>query len=259
MPRLATGLLAALLALPLFAQDDADMQEDIEIRRYTVEVIVFRYTQEVSAGSEVFLPDEPEEPELLEEVLSVIEEPAPQPGEAEDEVAEEEPEPLPDTEFVLLAEEDYQMDEILERLERLDVYEPLMHFGWTQATWPEDQTEPLSLHRFARPPEGLDGHLTLYLGRFLHLVVDLQLAATPPADDGSEMPPGVADFGALGAFEEPEAQRPVYYRILEDRILRSDELRYYDHPKFGVLARVTHVEEEEAETPEGELLGYPLE
>lgn len=256
MRRLTTGLLATLLALPLFAQDAPVMQEEIEIRRYTVEVIVFRYAQDVSTGSEVFPPDEPEEPELLEEVLSVIEEPVPEPAEAQ--VQEEEAELLPDIEFVLLAEEDYQMDEIFERLERLDVYEPLMHFGWTQATWPEDQTEPLSLHRFARPPEGLDGQLTLYLGRFLHLVVDLQLAAAPPTDDGNEVPPGVTDFDALRDFESPESQRPVYYRILEDRILKSDELRYYDHPKFGVLARVTRVEEEEEE-PDEELLGYPLE
>ena len=263
MPRLLTGLLAALLALPLFAQDDLETQEETEIRRYTVEVIIFRYTQDVSTGSEVFLPDEPEQPELLEEVLGLIEEPVPEPGEVEEEVEEaeegEEAELLDESGFVLLAEEDYQMGEILERLERLDVYEPLMHFGWTQATWPEDQTEPMSLHRFARPPEGLDGHLTLYLGRFLHLVVDLQLAATPAVDDDSEMPPGVVDFDGLRDFESAEVQRPVYYRILEDRILRSDELRYYDHPKFGVLARVTRVEEEEEEAQEGELLGYPLE
>jgi hypothetical protein len=56
---------------------------------------------------------------------------------------------------------------------------------------------------------------------------------------------------------EPIA-RPVHYRISEDRILRNGELRYYDHPKFGLLARATRVEEtEEPET--GELLGYPVQ
>jgi hypothetical protein len=247
-----------LLALPLFAQDDPDIQEDEEIRRYTVEVIVFRYAQDVSTGSEVFLPDEPEEPELLEEDLSIVEEPEPEPAPGPGEAQEEEPEPLPDAEFVLLAEEDYQMGEILERLERLDVYEPLMHFGWTQATWPEEQTEPLSLHRFAQPPEGLDGELTLYLERFLHLVVDLQLAADQTVNTGDEIQVFIVDFDGMQQAEISEALRPTFYRIREDRILRSDEVRYFDHPKFGVLARVTRVEEEE-EDPEGELLGYPLE
>ena len=251
MLRITTGLLATFLALPLFAQDEPIPDEEIEIRRYTVEVIVFRYAQEVSIGNEVFLPDKPEEPELLEDALILIEEPV-------EEILEEEEDPLPDTELVLLGEDDYQMGEILERLERLDVYEPIMHFGWTQATWPEDKTEPLSLHRFAPPPEGLDGHLTLYLGRFLHLVVDLQLKASGPGDGEDGLPPGINDFEVVQNFDEPAATRPVYFRIQEDRILRSGELRYYDHPKFGVLAKVTRVEETEEE-PEGELLGYPLE
>ena len=250
MLRVKTGLLATLLALPLLAQDEPDTGEDVEIRRYTTEIIVFRYAQDVSIGSEVFLPEEVDEPGLLEEEPPVIEEAAP-------ELAEE-PEPLPDTEFVLLGADEYQMGEILERLERLDVYEPLMHFGWTQATWPEDQTEPVSLHRFARPPEGLDGELTLYLGRFLHLVVDLQLEAPESVDVEPPLPPGIDDYDAMLDVESRDATRPVFYRIQEDRILRSGELRYYDHPKFGVLARVTRVEEEEEE-PEGELLGYPLE
>jgi hypothetical protein len=148
---------------------------------------------------------------------------------------EEEPEPLPDAELVLLAEEDYQLLDMLERLENLDAYKPLMHFGWTQATWPEDQTEAIPLIRFANPPEGLDGHLTLYLGRYLHLVADLQLDAP--------------DVVAM----------PVRYRIQENRIVRNGELRYYDHPKFGLLARVLRVEEDEEDAESGELLGYPAE
>ena len=51
---------------------------------------------------------------------------------------------------------------------------------------------------------------------------------------------------------------PVRYRIQEDRILRSGELRYFDHPKFGVLARITRVEEE-APSQDAELLGYPTQ
>ncbi len=51
---------------------------------------------------------------------------------------------------------------------------------------------------------------------------------------------------------------PVYYRISEDRILRNGEVRYYDHPKFGLLAKVTRVEAEAPANP-GELLGYPVQ
>jgi hypothetical protein len=121
-----------------------------------------------------------------------------------------------------------------------------MHFGWTQATWPEEQTEPLSLYRFATPPADLRGSLTLYLSRFLHLVVDLQLDANVPSP---------LDFSTI----QPQ-RGPVRYVINENRILKNGELRYYDHPKFGVLAKVTRVEEDEEEDPEeSELLGYGTE
>ena len=35
------------------------------------------------------------------------------------------------------------------------------------------------------------------------------------------------------------------FRIQEDRIVKNGETRYFDHPKFGVVAKVTRVEEEE--------------
>ena len=61
----------------------------------------------------------------------------------------------------------------------------------------------------------------------------------------------------MGEVDEVYAPA-VFYRISEDRILRNGETRYYDHPKFGLLARVTRVEEE-TQTDQGELLGYPVQ
>ncbi len=248
MHRLIPCLAALLWLAPVTAQD-VELAEEIEIRRYTVEVIVFRYAQDVGTGSEVFLPDEPE---LLPGEASLESgDPGDPPAEPVEQIATEGEEPglLPDTEFALLAEDDYELVESLEHLERLDAYEPLMHFGWTQATWPREQTEAIPLARFAEPPEGLEGSLTLYLSRYLHLVVDVQLMAPENVDE---------EYSDDGLFGE---QAPsTWYRISEDRILKNGELRYYDHPKFGVLAKVTRVEEEEEELPEdGELLGYPVE
>lgn len=254
MRRVTIGLLALLAILPAGAQEllgDLEAEEP-EVRRYTVEIIVFRYTQDVSGGSEVFPPDEP--PVTLP------------PG--EDEVAftdavalavEEEPEPLPDAELVLLDAADYQLGDVMDRMQRLDVYEPVMHFGWTQATWPNEKTEPVPLHRFARPPPELDGDLTLYLNRFLHLVVDLKLEAPRLRTFNVDEQERLGDTQTMGELlDDMNAGSPVYYRIQEDRILKNGELRYYDHPKFGVLAKVTRVEEEEA-TDVNELLGYGTE
>ena len=262
MNKLTLCLLSLVFPALTLAQDVFDETEEVEIRRYTVEVIIFRYAQDVGVGSEVFLPDEPqvpEDPEDEDDIDSLDElavEPAVAPEPALD--LEEEEEALPDIELVLLEEDDYQLLEAFERLERLDAYEPLMHFGWTQAAWPEDQTEAIPLHLFARPPDALNGSLKLYLGRYLHLVADLQLQAPDDASDhdrpesgfdGNTIPQEV-----VGELITP----PVIYRISEDRILRNGELRYFDHPRFGILARATRVEETEVPEP-GELLGYPAQ
>lgn len=258
MRKLTITLLSLAMFLPAMAQEmlgDIELEEVPEIRRYTVEVIVFRYAQEVMTGSEIFLRDEPE-PELLprDEDIEFVEELPVEPG--------EEFEPLPDAELVLLDEADFQLGDIMDRMKRLDIYEPIMHFGWTQATWPNEQTDAIPLHRLALPSAGLDGELTLYLGRYLHLVVDLQLQATDVLGISQDEVERLGDVmvGDLlnGTGALPEAP-PAYYRIQEDRILKNGELRYYDHPKFGVLAKVTRVEDEEEESGAAELLGYGSE
>jgi hypothetical protein len=259
MNKLTLCLLSLALPALTHAQDVLDESEEVEIRRYTVEVIIFRYAQDVGVGSEVFLPDAPLEPELGDalDLLEELDEQPLLPADGADE-AKEETEPLPDSELVLLDEESYQLLDAYGRLERLDAYEPLMHFGWTQATWPEEQTEAIPLHLFGRPPAELDGTLKLYLGRYLHLVAELQLQAPGEVIERSAPQSGFNGYSetvdAAGDLVSP----PVFFRINEDRILRNGELRYYDHPKFGMLVTATRVENTEEQDP-GELLGYPIQ
>ena len=249
MNKLTLSMLAVLLPAALLAQDDPAEPATEEVRRYTVEVIIFRYAEEVGTGSEVFLPDMPEVA-ADEEPPAMPDAPIPEPRAQQ--------EPLPDIELVLLDEAAYALNETLGRLERLDAYEPLMHFGWTQSTWPEDRTKPLPLHLFGRPPAALDGSLMLYLSRYLHLVVDLELQAPEAERETRAAASGFDGFAAGRDYREPLAPRPIRYRIQEDRILRNGDLRYFDHPRFGVLARVTRVEEQQEPDP-GELLGYPVQ
>lgn len=257
MQAMRTTTTLFLILLPFLAaqaQDDT-VEEVQEIRRYTVEMIIFRYAQEVSAGSEIFPGDEP-----VRETLPV---------DGEDPLAAEALEEIPKfvraIELVTLDKEDLAMGEIMGRLERLEAYVPLMHFGWTQTTWPEEQTRAIELASVARPPAGLDGSLTLYLTRYLHLVVDLQLDAPDAVNSNNELldpMSGYGDYRTLDEFGDIVRPGPVRYRIQENRIVKNGELRYFDHPKFGVIAKVTRVEEEPAEMPEAddtELLGYPAE
>lgn len=221
-------LLATLLPVMATAQDELLDGEQPTIQFYTVEVIVFRYVDDRSVGGEIFLPD-PIEPaagdsELIEE-LTVV--------------------PLqrldPDKVGlapVLLQQDELSMHSVLEELERLDAYEPMLHVGWTQVVLPPGDTVAMPVSAFGPPPAGLEGSFTLYLGRFLHLVVDLALTEPVVAAEYAD------ESGAVHEFEYtlPPLDGPVRFRIQEDRILKNGEIRYFDHPKFGVVAKVQRVE-----------------
>lgn len=284
------ALLAGVLLAPLaLAQDDTiDSEATAEEpqRRYTVEVIIFAYAEDVSVGTEIFLPDDPPPVEglLLDEDGNPID-----PGElqteipvfgddvvVEDETAAEEElppawvvgaselpvlvtgdqEPNP-FQLVLLTEDEFTLTDAADRFELLDAYETLLHFGWTQPTFPEEETPAIELPLLAEPPPGLNGTLTLYLSRYLHLVVDLSLEQQPGFADPvaiDEPVPVYSDGRGRAGYDVLEPA-PVRFRINEDRIFKSGDRRYFDHPKFGVLAQITRVEEPEEEDDEAGLVG----
>jgi hypothetical protein len=276
MHRLTFLLTSILLGTAATAQEpllDSELLEDAEpeIRRYTVEVIVFAYAEDVSIGTEVFLPDVIE---VVEPDPFAIRDPGVEGSLPDDSVpasvlantgdsddADEEKETR--FEMVLLTDEELTMTDTLDRLDLLDAYEPLLHIGWTQTALPEDETPTLDLREFGEPPEGLTGGLTLYLSRYLHLVVDLELAApvtgetitAGPELDGSAFYEPIARYGdarrqdeGYGYFFDPEpVYAPLHYRINENRLFRNGEIRYYDHPKFGVIAKILRYEVEEEE------------
>lgn len=247
MKKRASLLLLPLLATGALAQDTVLEEAEPEIRRYTVEMIIFAYAEGVSAGSEVFPPDVP----LVHDIP------------LDDELGDELGDELDNSntlksvpEIVRLARKDFTLVESYRHLKRLDAYEPLMHFGWTQRTYPDEEVESRSLRSFMTPPDGLEGELTLYLSRYLHLAVKLQLDASfgDTALEGEAFSSRNSfDDGYYNLGDDTPVSYPVRYRIEEDRIFRNGEVRYFDHPKFGLLAKITRVEEEE--TVEGELLG----
>jgi hypothetical protein len=290
--RLRRGVLLSValpcLALAQIIDDVEEPEEEIEeIRRYTVEMIVFEYANSGISGSEIFVPEElPLDEELLlllprsygdpgtivdpnvpvaidaaefdvEEELEFL-----LPEETEEpeleQFLEEVPSHILQTRLEVLDPEVYAMKDIYEKLVELDAYRPIMRAAWTQATFEKDQTLPIRLRRIGNAPLRLDGNLILYLSRYLHLVVDLtieseQERSSDQIDDnvryyGDRRSSTRYDYG-----REPETTK-IKYTISEDRIFRNGELRYYDHPKFGVLARITRFEEEELETDEMFLL-----
>ncbi|MDH3275013.1 MAG: peptidoglycan binding protein CsiV [Gammaproteobacteria bacterium] len=251
MKVLTTILFLSMAPSISIAQDDQILEEEEEIRRYTVELIVFSYAQNVSVGTEIFPRDEP----IVDDVLSPDYE-----GAIESDLISENPAIREETALsdrdqqdrrpVFLREEEFTLSDIAERFRRLDVYETIMHVGWTQRTYLEEETRAIELWEFGDVPEGLDGRFTLYLNRYLHLAVDLSLDAPGQFNEPVVFDEPDTAFGdSRRQFEADieDAVLPVRYRIQDDRIFKNGDVRYFDHPKFGIVVKITRVEEEELE------------
>lgn len=268
--------------------DDAE-----EARRYQVEFIVFRYGAGVSAGTEVFVPEAPADEIAVDGLTPGGTLPGDQPLSPEDgsgrppspdglPATEDAAEAIPvfgDTDGYAEAEPiDGEMDlaEIItaaasidlrvmpadaltladthEKLLRLDAYEPLLWSGWTQIVRDQSASPALDIRRFGNVPLSVDGTLTLYLGRFVHLVVDLSMQADTSTGTiaGTMGGTAVAPAGAMDAsrsrFDRAglsgygAAAPQIVYRISEDRIMRNGDIRYFDHPKLGLIAKLSLVE-----------------
>lgn len=227
MRKLALSILAVTALSPalLLAQQELLDEEAVPIKRYTVELIVFSYAEDVAVGTEMFPADKVELP--ADEIAEIV--------------VTKRLQRHPDAVGlapVLLSEDQFTMYNVVERLQLLDAYNPIMHVGWTQAGFPLQDTEELDLSVFGEAPDGLEGSFTLYLERYLHLIVDLSMDAPVEVIE--------IEFDDNSSYKIEDAaplRGPVRYRIQEDRIVKNGEIRYFDHPKFGVVAKVSRVEE----------------
>jgi len=109
---------------------------------------------------------------------------------------------------------DYRMQQIATALNRSGAYRVMAHKAWRQPARKRMDSVPYEFAPAAG--DGLTGAIMLVRERFLHLDIDLALARS----DGSY------------------ADVPVY-TLQEKRRVRSGELHYFDHPRFGVIAEVT--------------------
>jgi hypothetical protein len=95
-------------------------------------------------------------------------------------------------------------------LEKSGDYRVLAHQRWRQVAEEKSATKPMWL----RNADGqMEGSFRFYMSRFLHVELDLVLR----------------DKGDTG----------VNYRLTEQRRVKTQDLQYFDHPKLGVLVRVT--------------------
>lgn len=116
-----------------------------------------------------------------------------------------------ETSFPKLPPERFKLSSIYDALKRNRNYQSVAHIGWTQPAAGRDTARFVSLDALGLD-SGLTGRAALARGRYLHLTLDMAL-----------QPPG-------------ETTR---YVLKQTRRMRSTEIHYIDHPRFGVVALIT--------------------
>ena len=113
--------------------------------------------------------------------------------------------------FPQLPPERLKLTSIYDTLKRSRAYQPLAHLGWTQPATDRASTHYVSLNTLGLD-NGVSGRAALARGRYLHLTLDLTLQI--PGDE-------------------------TRYVLKQTRRMRSTEMHYIDHPRFGVVALIT--------------------
>lgn len=234
--KLAAALAAsALLSTAVLAQVAPGTPPPPEIPQFQVEVLVFAY-RDMDPNEERFELRRPpptqqtlrERPLFDDSIFEPIDPDPTLPPAADTPPAE----PLA---FRLLAPEELQLNTEWRKIQNVPTYTPLLHAGWVQQVLAENEAPAVNLATLgtANPM----GTIKVYLSRFLHVQVDLSYQ-----DTGRAATAGRPVFGD-GLSEVAVAPR---YELATDQQTRSGELRYFDHPAFGVLVKVTRVQ-----TPQG--------
>ena len=141
---------------------------------------------------------------------------------------------LDDFKPIMLSRDSLELRKEFNYLYNSDLYNPLLHFGWNDLINPNEKKIIRPLCSFISLPDNIKGDLTLYLSRYLHLNVNIQISEPSEKDSLNNL------------NDELQAIRPITqyinYKINEDRIFRNGELHYFDHPRIGVLAKISRVE-----------------
>ena len=126
------------------------------------------------------------------------------------------------------------MSAVYNRLNRLRVYEPVIWGGWEQRLTNEQNAFPVNLRSIKNTLGKFDGNIKFYesSGGRLRLSVDIEMY------EKIEIPANESD----GELHEQQINT---YKISNDKEMRYDELRYFDHPKFGLIAKIQKQEPSE--------------
>ncbi len=105
--------------------------------------------------------------------------------------------------------------------------------------------------------DSIDGSITVRLSRYLHMDIDLTYTIKEERPVQTHNDKTALKLSA--ATESPKlystlmaanitSGKPIKYRLVHSRKMRSKEIHYIDHPKIGIIALITPIEPPEPKT-----------
>lgn len=129
-----------------------------------------------------------------------------------------------------------------DRLKRIRVYEPIIWNGWQQILTSNELTPEIKLRRLKNTLGQFGGYLKFYesSGGKLRLAVDIYMQDEQVNQAkliGQTFPNNLAKIA-----DEPLISK---YPLSDDKEMKLDEIRYFDHPKYGILAKISKIQPSE--------------
>ncbi len=94
-------------------------------------------------------------------------------------------------------------------------YQPLMYVAWTQSVKSNRFSKAV---RITNSEGTIDGYFRMQRGHYVHMQADIE-------------------------FSPELYEESVIYRLNEKRRFKLNETHYLDHPKFGILAKISPITE----------------
>ena len=223
------------------------------IADHLVELIVFKYLDETSIGTEIFgkkitsnhenqykkindleLIDISIIDQLIQEDISF--------GEAPENNNTIYLNELPTDKnilFKIAPKESWTLENTYSRLDRIKVYQPIIWNGWYQSLNELDFSQNINIRRLKNTLGVLKGHVKLYTskGGKLRLALDISML-----EENKYWPKSEEIYDLENTDTLPQSFTEIIsYPFTDDKEMKLNELRYFDHPKFGVIAKVTKI------------------
>lgn len=252
--RAVAALLGLVLSVSAAFGQTGDANRNGEL--YRIEMLVFAWDDNDSASGERWIL-----PESLSYPARLVQLQAPDSSQAgAAPLATGAPAPVAVEPFTPLPATGHKLARAAERLSRQGGMRVLMHKAWLQPLFPRNRADALLVTGGDRVGSHyeLEGYVTFSVERYLHLETNLWLSRfslREPGDHGwpllpplpypqqPDQQPAAGDswFGGAGDFQQllSDPYRTDNIFVLhERRRLRSGELHYLDHPRFGALVRI---------------------